>query len=80
VTGTGPAGRITHEDLDVPCCAAARHQARRPCPQNSGRGDQGRRPAPQDRREDGAVKSRIPHITYVEEIDVTALEELRAQR
>ena len=24
------------------------------------------------------AKSRIPHITYVEEIDVTALEELRA--
>ena len=24
------------------------------------------------------AKSRIPHITYVEEVDVTALEELRA--
>jgi pyruvate/2-oxoglutarate dehydrogenase complex dihydrolipoamide acyltransferase (E2) component len=25
------------------------------------------------------AKSRIPHITYVEEVDVTALEELRAR-
>ena len=37
------------------------------------------RPAPQDRGEDGRERQRrIPHITYVEEIDVTALEELRA--
>ncbi len=36
------------------------------------------RPAPQDRREDGRERASHPHITYVEEIDVTALEELRA--
>jgi pyruvate/2-oxoglutarate dehydrogenase complex dihydrolipoamide acyltransferase (E2) component len=38
------------------------------------------RPAPQDRREDAAeAKRQIPHFTYVEEVDVTELEALRAQ-
>jgi 2-oxoisovalerate dehydrogenase E2 component (dihydrolipoyl transacylase) len=79
VSGTGPAGRISHEDLEAflargPQVAKASGLARN------------------DRVEDIKViglrrkiaekmslaKSRIPHITYVEEIDVTALEELRA--
>jgi 2-oxoisovalerate dehydrogenase E2 component (dihydrolipoyl transacylase) len=78
VHGTGPAGRITHDDLDV-------FLARGP-------GD-ARTPGLQPRTAVDAVKIvglrrriaermtvahvRIPHITYVEEIDVTALEELR---
>ncbi|TIQ27354.1 MAG: 2-oxo acid dehydrogenase subunit E2 [Mesorhizobium sp.] len=79
VAGSGPAGRISHEDLDAFLA----------------RGPQLARPtglAPKDGVEDIKVvglrrkiaekmalaKSRIPHITYVEEIDVTALEELRA--
>ena len=79
VAGTGPAGRITHEDLDAFLT----------------RGPQAARAgglAPNDTVEDIKVvglrrkiaekmalaKSRIPHITYVEEVDVTALEELRA--
>ena len=46
--------------------------------QHRGRDHQGGRPAPAHRPEDGGVEARIPHITYVEEVDVTALEELRA--
>jgi 2-oxoisovalerate dehydrogenase E2 component (dihydrolipoyl transacylase) len=79
VPGSGPAGRITHEDLDAFIT----------------RGPQAVRPAglqPNDAVEDikivglrrkiaekmALAKSRIPHITYVEEVDVTALEDLRA--
>ncbi|MDX8462825.1 dihydrolipoamide acetyltransferase family protein [Mesorhizobium humile] len=79
VVGSGPAGRISHEDIDAFVA----------------RGPQLARAtglAPKDGVEDIKVvglrrkiaekmslaKSRIPHITYVEEIDVTALEELRA--
>ncbi|RWB13425.1 MAG: 2-oxo acid dehydrogenase subunit E2, partial [Mesorhizobium sp.] len=79
VPGSGPAGRISHEDIEAFLA----------------RGPQLARAtglAPKDGVEDIKVvglrrkiaekmslaKSRIPHITYVEEIDVTALEELRA--
>ncbi|RWE63161.1 dihydrolipoamide acetyltransferase family protein, partial [Mesorhizobium sp.] len=79
VSGSGPAGRISHEDIDA--FVARGPQVARA----SGL-------APKDGVEDIKVvglrrkiaekmtlaKSRIPHITYVEEIDVTALEELRA--
>ncbi|WP_442581566.1 dihydrolipoamide acetyltransferase family protein [Mesorhizobium sp. ASY16-5R] len=80
VAGSGPAGRISHEDLDA----------------FLSRGPQATRPAgltPDDTVEEIKIvglrrkiaekmrlsKSRIPHITYVEEIDVTGLEELRAK-
>jgi 2-oxoisovalerate dehydrogenase E2 component (dihydrolipoyl transacylase) len=79
VAGTGPAGRISHQDLEAFLV----------------RGPQSARSAgllPNDRVEDiklvglrrkiaekmALANSRIPHITYVEEVDVTALEELRA--
>jgi 2-oxoisovalerate dehydrogenase E2 component (dihydrolipoyl transacylase) len=79
IPGSGPAGRITHEDLDAFIA----------------RGPQAARPAGLQRNDTvedikivglrrkiaekmALAKSRIPHITYVEEIDVTALEELRA--
>ena len=75
----GPAGRITHEDLEAFLTRG---------PQAARAGG----PAPNNAVEDikivglrrkiaekmALAKSRIPHITYVEEIDVTALEELRA--
>ncbi len=78
VAGTGPAGRITHEDLDA-FLARGPGEARTP----------GLRPRTEvedvkvvglRRRiaEKMAVSNaRIPHITYVEEVDVTALEDLR---
>jgi len=85
VPGSGPAGRIQHEDLDafvarggsLPAAAAGT-------------------PSSTYARAEGATETkiiglrrkiaekmaesvrRIPHITYVEEIDMTAVEELRA--
>ena len=79
VPGTGPAGRITHEDLDA-FFAQGPAMARAPGLQP--------RTAVEDIKVVGLRRriaekmsisnSRIPHITYVEEVDVTALEELRA--
>ncbi len=79
VPGTGPAGRITHADLDaffVQGPRAAGVPALQP------------RTAVEDIKLVGLrrriaekmalANARIPHITYVEEIDVTALEQLRA--
>jgi 2-oxoisovalerate dehydrogenase E2 component (dihydrolipoyl transacylase) len=79
VSGSGPAGRIGHEDLDA-------FIARGPQPGKASglvRSDRveeirvvglRRKIAEKMQR----AKARIPHITYVEEVDVTALEELRA--
>ncbi|MEM9570520.1 MAG: dihydrolipoamide acetyltransferase family protein [Pseudomonadota bacterium] len=81
VPGSGPAGRIGHEDLDAYLNGHARN----------GNGSHGRAPdtSVKDIKLVGLrrkiaeqmvrAKSSIPHITYVEEIDVTALEDLRAQ-
>ena len=79
VPGTGPAGRITHEDLDV-FFAQGPGMARAPGLQP--------RTAIEDIKVVGLRRkiaekmsisnARIPHITYVEEVDVTGLEELRA--
>jgi 2-oxoisovalerate dehydrogenase E2 component (dihydrolipoyl transacylase) len=78
VPGTGPAGRITHEDLDAFAARdprVGRSQALQP------------KSAVEDVKVIGlrrriaeqmaVAHARIPHITYVEEVDVTALEELR---
>jgi len=83
VRGSGTAGRITHEDLDT-------YTTRRP---GAGASNSAARYA--ERHEEEAIpviglrrkiaqkmqeaKRRIPHFTYVEEIDVTELEALRAQ-
>ncbi|MEJ7931835.1 dihydrolipoamide acetyltransferase family protein [Ramlibacter sp. AN1015] len=82
VHGSGPAGRITHEDLDV--YLAARGQA--PVVGTSGlrqrHGEEAvpviglRRKIAQKMQE---AKRRIPHFSYVEEIDVTEVEALRVQ-
>ncbi len=92
VPGSGTAGRITHEDLDTYARqeAASGHAARRP---GTGAPNTAARYA--ERNEEDAIpviglrrkiaqkmqdaKRRIPHFTYVEEIDVTELEALRAQ-
>ncbi|WP_306002642.1 2-oxo acid dehydrogenase subunit E2 [Brevundimonas sp. C43] len=85
VPGSGPAGRITHEDLDGFIARGGSQPASAP----SGVGStyakaQGttevkiiglRRKIAEKMAE--SVR-RIPHITYVEEIDMTAVEELRA--
>jgi len=83
VPGSGTAGRITHEDLDA---YAARAPGARPA--NAGaryaeRNDEEAIPVIGLRRKIAQkmqeAKRRIPHFTYVEEIDVTELEALRAQ-
>jgi 2-oxoisovalerate dehydrogenase E2 component (dihydrolipoyl transacylase) len=81
IPGTGPAGRVTHEDIDAfitrgPQTAPA---ATRGLAQNTAVEDikiVGLRRKIAEKM--SVAKSRIPHITYVEEIDVTALEDLRA--
>jgi 2-oxoisovalerate dehydrogenase E2 component (dihydrolipoyl transacylase) len=78
VPGTGPAGRITHEDLDAFAARdprVMRSQALQP------------KSAVEDVKVIGlrrriaeqmaVAHARIPHITYVEEVNVTAVEELR---
>jgi 2-oxoisovalerate dehydrogenase E2 component (dihydrolipoyl transacylase) len=80
IPGTGPAGRITHADLDV---FLAHGTAIAPTPVLQ------KRTAVTEVRITGLRRkiaekmaissSRIPHITYVEEVDVTELEELRAK-
>jgi 2-oxoisovalerate dehydrogenase E2 component (dihydrolipoyl transacylase) len=80
VIGTGPEGRIDHADLDA-------HLARSksPIPTTSDSGDDtiddvpvvGLRRNIAKRMQ--VAKARIPHFTYVEEIDVTEVERLRAE-
>jgi 2-oxoisovalerate dehydrogenase E2 component (dihydrolipoyl transacylase) len=85
VPGSGPAGRIMQEDLDAFAARAAT--------QSGGNERSGARYA--ERHEENSVpliglrrkiaqkmqdsKRRIPHFSYVEEIDVTELEALRAR-
>lgn len=81
VAGSGPAGRIAHEDLD----AFIAHGGQAAPARAAGLGV---RTDVEDIKVVGLrrriaekmalSKSRIPHIMYAEEVDVTALEELRA--
>ena len=81
VAGSGPAGRVTHEDLDA-------FFAHGPQAVPAASGGLARNDAVEEIKVVGLrrkiaekmriAKSRIPHITYVEEVDVTALEDLRA--
>ena len=76
MAGSGPAGRITHNDLDRFIAGGTRHAGL------------SRRTGTEEIRITGLrrriaekmqlASTRIPHITYVEEVDVTALEDLRA--
>ena len=80
VRGSGPDGRVVHEDLDDLL-------ARQPAPATpvtrDGGGEVeevkvvGLRRNIAERMQ--ASKRRIPHFTYVEEVDVTALEDLRSE-
>jgi len=82
MTGSGPGGRIVHADLEAALAAKRSPAASRPS-----------MPAPADEIQSIPVigmrrkiaqkmqeaKRRIPHFSYVEEIDVTELEDLRAR-
>ncbi|MEO7741392.1 MAG: dihydrolipoamide acetyltransferase family protein [Usitatibacter sp.] len=88
ITGTGPDGRITNDDLD------AQSAARGPSLRFSVPSRRTHVPGAQRTEEESVpiiglrrkiaekmqeAKRRIPHFTYVEEVDVTALEDLRAE-
>ncbi|MDQ1154816.1 2-oxo acid dehydrogenase subunit E2 [Brevundimonas sp. SORGH_AS_0993] len=85
VPGSGPAGRITHEDLDGFIARGGSVPASAPA---AGGSAFARAEGTTEVRIIGLRRKiaekmaesvrRIPHITYVEEIDMTALEELRA--
>jgi 2-oxoisovalerate dehydrogenase E2 component (dihydrolipoyl transacylase) len=78
VPGTGPAGRITHEDLDAFIARGPTLWGRSVSPARSGVEEVkivGLRRRIAERM--ALANARIPHITYVEEVDVTQLEELR---
>jgi len=84
VAGSGPAGRIGHADLDAHIAGHGRMQA------GSGGGDRyaelhGEEAVPviglrrKIAEKMQQAKRQIPHFTYVEEVDVTELEQLRTQ-
>jgi 2-oxoisovalerate dehydrogenase E2 component (dihydrolipoyl transacylase) len=85
VPGSGPAGRIEHGDLDAYVASGSRGSSASSAPASS---TYARAEGTTETRVIGLRRRiaekmaesvrRIPHITYVEEIDVTALEELRA--
>lgn len=84
VRGTGPDGRISHADLDAVLVTDLR--ARIPVPEAPGQARRadveevkiiGLRRRIAERMQES--KRRIPHYSYVEELDATALEELRRQ-
>jgi len=85
VPGSGPAGRIEHGDLDAYVASGGRGSS---VSGSSTASTYARAEGTTETRIIGLRRKiaekmaesvrRIPHITYVEEIDVTALEELRA--
>ncbi len=84
VTGTGPAGRITQADLDAHAQHSGTSQTKAASDPRYAQGTLEeaipviglRRKIAQKMQE---AKRRIPHFTYVEEVDVTELEDLRAR-
>ena len=84
VPGTGPAGRISHEDLDAYVASGGRASARGGAASGGGYAQRNgvedikviglRRRIAEKMQE---AKRHIPHITYVEEVDATELDALR---
>jgi 2-oxoisovalerate dehydrogenase E2 component (dihydrolipoyl transacylase) len=77
VRGSGPAGRVTHADLDAFLTRGARKAPKadpKAEPIEEHRVVGIRRKIAERVQE---AKRRIPHFSYIEEVDVTALEELR---
>ncbi len=83
VHGSGPAGRILHEDLDAYLQGQGASAQARGGAAYAERNDEENVPVIGLRRKIAQKmaesKRRIPHFSYVEEIDVTELEDLRAQ-
>lgn len=78
VRGSGPAGRITHDDLSGFIASGGLPPAAGPQPDETVEETKviGLRRKIAERME---TANRIPHITIVEEIDATAVEDLRAR-
>ena len=82
VHGSGPAGRILHDDLDAYLAGAGQAPGQGASPYVERHGEEAipviglRRKIAQKMQE---AKRRIPHFSYVEEVDVTELEALRQQ-
>ena len=82
VHGSGPAGRILQTDLDAHAASGGQASAQGPAGYAERHGEEAvpviglRRKIAQKMQES---KRRIPHFSYVEEIDVTELEALRAK-
>ena len=83
VQGSGPAGRILHEDLDTWLQGQGSASSARTGTAYAERNDEDAVPVIGLRRKIAQKmaesKRRIPHFSYVEEIDVTELEDLRVQ-
>jgi 2-oxoisovalerate dehydrogenase E2 component (dihydrolipoyl transacylase) len=83
VPGSGAAGRVTHEDLDACAARATGAGVSHAGTRYAERNDETAAPIIGLRRMIASrmqeAKRRIPHFTYVEEIDVTELETLRAR-
>jgi 2-oxoisovalerate dehydrogenase E2 component (dihydrolipoyl transacylase) len=83
VAGSGPAGRISHEDLDAFMSTRRSERAARPAIARAARSGVeevkviGLRRRIAEKMQE--AKRRIPHFAYVEEIDVTELEALRQE-
>ncbi|WP_042426247.1 dihydrolipoamide acetyltransferase family protein [Comamonas granuli] len=82
VHGSGPAGRIGHQDLDTYAAGQGQPAGQGASPYVERHGEEQipviglRRKIAQKMQE---AKRRIPHFSYVEEVDVTELEALRQQ-
>lgn len=83
VAGSGPAGRVMHEDLDAYLQSQGAGNVARGGTAYVERHDEDAVPVIGLRRKIAQKmaesKRRIPHFSYVEEIDVTELEDLRVQ-
>jgi 2-oxoisovalerate dehydrogenase E2 component (dihydrolipoyl transacylase) len=79
VRGSGPAGRITHDDLDAHLAQAGGGAAAKRFEKNTVEDIKivGLRRRIAEKM--SIASTRIPHISYIEEVDVTALEDLRAK-
>ena len=84
VSGSGPGGRITQEDLDAMAAGGANSPSRKTSGSRYERRDDeqaipviGLRRRIAHKMQES--KRHIPHFTYVEEVDVTELEALRAR-